>query len=234
MSAARKNATPLAACRRPRRSYKFAASLRSTSQALRTCGSGVTDRQTVAENSLRCVFSELSRAASNGSLRETTSRRDDIEFPLGAGRRGSWPRSLGPSLRRRQSANASESEEGHDAADSPPPIGISSEPNRLLERVETTAGGVRCVSTGATGRVCQASVPGTRTRLATTGPTGDLSRRRHVEQSENVLAAAVSRLCVLVVNTNRTRGWSSRPRRRCTAGRPRCRSSDRPSSAGSC
>ena len=75
LSAARKNATPLAACRRPRRSYSFAASLRSTSQALRTCGGGVTDRQTVAETSLRCVFFERSRAASNGSLRETTSRR---------------------------------------------------------------------------------------------------------------------------------------------------------------
>src|SRR5262249_44930813 len=38
------------------------------------------------------------------------------------GRRESWPRSLGPSLRRRQSANASESAERHAAADSPPTI----------------------------------------------------------------------------------------------------------------
>ena len=37
---------------------QFAASLRSTSQALRTCGGGVTDRQTVADTSLRCVFSD--------------------------------------------------------------------------------------------------------------------------------------------------------------------------------
>ena len=46
----------LRACRRSRRSYYFAASLRSTSEALRTCGGGVTDRQTAASNSLRGVF----------------------------------------------------------------------------------------------------------------------------------------------------------------------------------
>src|SRR5437899_6042815 len=122
MSAARKNATPLAAFRRPRRSYKFAASLRSTSQALRTGGGGVTDRQNRRGNLAPLRFFRTQ----SGCLQRLAARDDfpprTWSLPLNTGRRGSWQRSLGPSLRRRQSANASESAEEHAAADSPPPI----------------------------------------------------------------------------------------------------------------
>jgi len=123
MSAARKNATPLADCRRPRRSYMFAASLRSTSQALRTCGGGVIDRQTVADTSLRYVLSELSRAPSNGSLRETASRRADMESPSEyRASAGSWPASVRPRARWPESVNASASAPGPGAAVSPLPM----------------------------------------------------------------------------------------------------------------
>ena len=94
---------------------------------LRRWGDRQADRRGL---SLRDVFSNPD------GLTPRPAARDVFPPPTwslsGPGRRGSWPRSLGPSMRRRQSANASESAEGHAAADSPPPIEISSEPNRLM------------------------------------------------------------------------------------------------------
>jgi hypothetical protein len=51
-----KTSLRLSACRRPRRSYRIATSLQSTSEVLRTWAGGVTDQQTAAEDSLRDVF----------------------------------------------------------------------------------------------------------------------------------------------------------------------------------
>src|SRR5262249_39266663 len=136
---------------------KLEASLRSTSQALRTCGGGVTDRQTVADTSLRCVFSERSRAASNGSLRETASRRADMEspseYPASA---ESWPASVRPRARRRQSLHASASAPGPGAAVSTLPMELACCPTDCwLSCGQPQAPAQR--STDAGGRVYRAS-----------------------------------------------------------------------------
>ena len=77
-SSTRKNVAPLRTCRWSRRSYWFAASLRSTSEALRTGGGGVTDRQTAARDSLRDVFRAIDGLTSRPAARGVSRR-----FPSG-------------------------------------------------------------------------------------------------------------------------------------------------------
>ncbi len=79
------------------------------------------------------------------------------------GHRGSWPRSLGRCVRTRQSANASASVPEHDAADSPLTIGQPDCPHDCYPAIGSPQAGVRTGSTRAEGRVCHASVRGTRT-----------------------------------------------------------------------
>jgi hypothetical protein len=57
-----------------RRSYKLVASLRSTSEAWRICGGGVTDQQTGATDSLHDVFRAITPVRLHGPLRETSAR----------------------------------------------------------------------------------------------------------------------------------------------------------------